>query len=111
MQKSPELKKLWGLNLGINKDTSQEDKDAIYQAFQRELTRNPEAYIAHAWANSLTILASVCGEEMLRRAGPRKKGDKTPYIPPPPAVPTFLTPDERQASMEAMFEQASKESE
>jgi hypothetical protein len=109
IQRYPSLKRLWTLSLSVDNNTSQEDRDTIHRSFEQELLKNPEAYLAHAWANSLVILNSACGNEMLRRTGPRKKGDKTPQIPPPPPVPTFLTPDERQASMEALFEQARKE--
>jgi len=71
IQRNPSLKKPWTRSLNVNKGTSSEERTAILAEFERELLRIPEAFIAHAYANSLVLLEAACRDEMQRRSMPQ----------------------------------------
>ena len=88
-----ELKKPWQKTLSVGKSIPPEERAAVFREFEQALLRIPEAYIAHAFANSLILLEEACKNEMLRRSmlpGPGKK--KGVYVPPPSPVVEELAP-------------------
>lgn len=123
------LKKPWGRSLTMNKNTSAEERAEIQRDLERALLRVPEAYLAHAWANSLVTLDTHCREELLRRTGsaqPKKKAlaeamvaaapkcvlKDYPSAPPPPAPKPPEEPDADALdgdALAAMFDQAGDE--
>lgn len=91
IQRFEALKKPWSRSLSIEKKTPPEERAEILQTFEKELLRVPEAFLAHAYANSLVLLEAVCREEIVRRSGeaPKKKARAEPEVAPapPPLVP------------------------
>ena len=73
LQKHGELKAAWSRSLSITGETPEADRANILGTFERELLRVPEAFIAHAFANSLVTLVAVCRNEALHRAGQHSK--------------------------------------
>ena len=64
--KIPALYSLWLKTIAIK--TAAEDSTATLEAFNRELVRHPDAFLKHAYANSLLILDTAIHEEALKRA-------------------------------------------
>lgn len=63
--KEPKLQDLWMASLGTG---SEESRAAARIAFEVEIMRHPEAFLKHAWANTLTYLESALQEEMIERS-------------------------------------------
>ena len=88
IQRSPSLKKPWTKSLSVSKATPSDERAAIFADFERELLRVPEAYIAHAFANSLVTLDTLCRDALQQRSAaaalPKRRG-VTP-VPPPPST-------------------------
>jgi hypothetical protein len=80
IQRSPSLKKPWTKSLSVSKATPSDERAAIFADFERELLRVPEAYIAHAFANSLVTLDAACREALQQRsqALPKRRGAPAP---------------------------------
>ncbi len=109
IQRTESLKKPWGRSLSLQKSTPADERTAIMQEFERELLRVPEAYIAHAYANSLVLLDTACREAMSQRALPLSKKKTTPVALPPPKIPEPPDTTKRIFGMDdlaAMFDQA-----
>jgi hypothetical protein len=117
IQRTESLKKPFGRALSVHKGTSPEEREEAFRAFERELLRVPEAFLAHAYANSLVLLDTACREAMSKRALPlsKKKGPsppvastspKPPTVPEPPATVKSLVGEEALA---AMFDQADED--
>lgn len=91
----PQLKKPWQRSLSVGKSTPDGDRAAVFAEFERELLRVPEAYVAHAYANSLILLEMSCRDEMLRRSmlpPMKKRSGPAPAVPSPAAEPEDLLP-------------------
>ncbi len=119
--RAPSLKKSWSKSLTITKDTAPEARIAILTEFEQELLRVPEAYLAHAYANSLTRFDELLRETLARRStgsvNPRKKAstpapvvakiEEPPSAPPPPPEPPPTQPAlEGADALAAMFDAA-----
>ncbi len=126
LTREPALKKVWGRSISMNTNTTPEERAEIQRDLERELLRYPEAYLAHAWANSLVTLDTHCRDELLRRTGsvnpkkkalaeamaaavskPRPRGDYP--APPAPAPKPLPEPDGDEidgSDLAAMFDQA-----
>lgn len=70
IQRDAALRLLYMRTLG--KEPAEED----VQAFEQRLLRNPEAYIAYAYANALIHLDTTCRNESLRRHGTDSRKSK-----------------------------------
>jgi hypothetical protein len=115
LTREPSLKKAWGRSISMGKNTTPEERAEIQRDLERELLRCPEAYLAHAWANSLVTLDIHCRDELLRRTGSVNPKKKTvveavrPVVESPPAPKPLPEPpgDEIDGSdLAAMFDQA-----
>ena len=60
IQGADSLKKPWARSLCLDKKTSPEERAEVLADFERELLRVPEAFLAHAYANSLVLLDEAC---------------------------------------------------
>lgn len=111
----------------MDKNTSAEERAEIQRDLERALLRVPEAYLAHAWANSLITLDTHCRDELLRRTGsaqpnPKKKALAEAMVaaapkcvlkdyPSPVAEPKPAAPEPEEDTIDgsdlaAMFDQA-----
>lgn len=81
--KSSSLQKLFNKTLNLTKDTKIEERENVMAMFEKELLRVPDAFIAHAYANSLILLDVACRDELLRRKGPAPKKKKATDTTPP----------------------------
>jgi hypothetical protein len=82
IQKYPDLRDAWMKSLGVKIDDP--DRDAVFQAMERRLLHYPDAFLAHAYVNSLFVLDAAFRDEMLRRSLPGNGKKKAkPHTPPP----------------------------
>jgi hypothetical protein len=101
IQRFETLKKPWSRSVSVHKGTPPEERAEIMRAFEKELLRVPEAFLAHAYANSLVTLDGACREELIRRTGtvgPKKKSVE-PKARPTAPVPTVLEGPDAFAAM------------
>src|SRR5574343_875277 len=54
LQKIPVLNSLWLKTIAVK--TDDENRLAVLEAFNRELVKHPDAFVKHAYANSLVII-------------------------------------------------------
>jgi hypothetical protein len=66
IQKIPGLNKLWLKTIAVK--TDDENRLAILEEFNRELVKHPEAFVKHAYANSLVIIDTAIHDEAMKRA-------------------------------------------
>ena len=112
----PSLKKPWGRSLGMDKNTTPAERVEIHTALERELLRLPDAYLAHAWANSLVVLDEAVRTELLRRTGsavpkkkPRPEAEPVAEVRAKPREPEKPEPEDNTLGandLAAMFAQA-----
>jgi hypothetical protein len=93
--------------VNIGKDTPPEERAEIMQAFERELLRVPEAFLAHAYANSIVTLSEACRKELARRALAAAMGRAIPrcVLKDYPSAPAAPAPSP-EGSLDAMFDSA-----
>jgi hypothetical protein len=117
IQKSPSLSKPYTKSLSIDKKAAEHERAEIMAIFERELLRVPEAYVAHAFANSLVLLDGYCKEELTRRVGSKPKKQAAPPAPAPvpappvpqaPPPPAPEAPVEELSGMDLLFQQAER---
>lgn len=87
--RTPSLAKPWSRSLNVDKDTPHEERVAAFTELERELLKVPEAYLNHAYANTLVTLDLALREEVARRTNPKKK----PAEPPPKPEPKNEKPE------------------
>jgi hypothetical protein len=113
IQRTELLKKPWQRTLNVSKNTPLVERQAALEAFEKELLRVPEAFLAHAYANSLVLLDTACREAMRLRSVPltKKKTVSEPVVlvaqsssaPPPPATPTGKLPEDDLDDLRALM--------
>ncbi len=115
IQKYPSLRSEW--MKAISTKVGDPDRDAILQRMEKELLRYPEAFIAHAYVNSLLVLDAGLQEVLTQRnlaKTPKKKGAVSavslpPVAPtPPPVAPTDSAPSEEPSILELIEEDAAR---
>jgi hypothetical protein len=84
----PSLRQPWNRSLGFTKSTTPEERAEVHRLLETQLLRAPEAFLAHAWANSLVALDLACRDELLRRTGSANPKKKHPV--PIPATPPHV---------------------
>lgn len=80
MGKYPTVKSLWMKTVALPAGATQEERDAIWVPFHREVLRYPEAFFLYAWANTLVTLDKYLWDAMVERSkieGPKKKAGKS----------------------------------
>lgn len=68
LQKAGEVRNLWMTTLSLRATASEEERQAAFEPFHRELLRHPEAYLAYAQANSMHVMSEHVWAEMVRRS-------------------------------------------
>jgi hypothetical protein len=66
LSKIPELNGLWLKTIALKTDA--ENYTETLDAFNRELVKHPDAFLKHAYANSLVIMDGAIHDETLKRA-------------------------------------------
>lgn len=79
LSKIPIVKDLWMKLIGLPSTASDETRAEIMNPLNKECLRYPEAFLVHAWANSLRVLECHVWDEILKRSkeeaerkGPKK---------------------------------------
>lgn len=80
IMKTESLKETWNRMLSLKKKSPPEEREGVLSSFERELLKQPECFIAHAFANSLVMVEAACRKETFSRSNGKKRATE----PPPP---------------------------